>query len=109
MLEKKLYILKTSGCILLISGGMIPNGIVKEHCKLVKYSKSYQHEKCPFDIVFQGAQTYEDVLKTIESIEDSQDKEKILAYQKERHKLFEEEKKRMMGIEDNQTEPVQEE
>jgi hypothetical protein len=30
---------------------------------MVKFSKAYQHDQCSFDIIFQGAETYEEVLE----------------------------------------------
>jgi hypothetical protein len=37
-----------------------------------------------FDIIFQGAETYEEVLEKIRNIEDNQEREKLLSFQEKR-------------------------
>jgi len=63
-----------------------PNGIIKEHYRMVTFSKAYQHDQSPFDIIFQGAETYEEFLEKIRNIEENQEREKLLVLQEKRRK-----------------------
>jgi hypothetical protein len=51
-----------------------PKNVVNIHCKSVKYSKLDNHGDCPFDIIFKGAENYEEVLMRISGIEDANEK-----------------------------------
>jgi hypothetical protein len=77
-----------------------PKDMIKEHCRLTKYSKSYYHERCPFDILFQVVETFEDVKKIFENVQDTKERDRFVALRNERWKTFCK-KKKIMSLEDN--------
>jgi hypothetical protein len=46
-----------------------PRDVIKEHCKLMKFSKSYYYENFPFDILFQGDETFEYFRKRFKDVQ----------------------------------------
>jgi len=46
-----------------------PRDVIKEHCKLVKLSKSCYYEHFPFDILFQGYATFEYFRKRFKDVQ----------------------------------------
>jgi hypothetical protein len=43
-----------------------PKEMVKNHYRMVRYSKSYYHEECPLNIIFHGVENVEEVILRIE-------------------------------------------
>jgi len=65
-----------------------PKDVVKNQNRMVRYSKSYQHEQCPLDIIFKGVENVQDVIFRIEGIKYIKRKENVMACKNEISRKF---------------------